>query len=32
MLEISLVAKLGDDIAIIGGTEDIVAFEYVGMV
>ena len=32
MFEISLIAELGDDVAIIGSTENIVAFKYVGMV
>ena len=32
MLEVSLVAELSDDVAIIGCTEYIMAFEYVGMI
>lgn len=32
MLQISLVAKLSDDIAIVGSAEDLVAFEDVGMI
>jgi len=32
MFEISFVAELGDDVAIISSTEDIMTFEYVGMV
>lgn len=32
MLEISLVAKLSDDVAIVGCAEDIVTFKNIGMV
>lgn len=32
MLEISLIAELSDDVAIIGSTEDIMTFKYVRMI
>jgi hypothetical protein len=32
MLEISFVAKLSDDVAIIGSAEDIVTLEHIGVV
>ncbi len=32
IFEITFVAELSDDVAIVSGTEDIVAFEYVGVV
>jgi hypothetical protein len=31
VFEVALIAKLSDDVAIVGRAEDIVAFEYVGM-
>lgn len=32
VLKISFIAKFGDDVAIVSCTEDVVAFEYVGVV
>lgn len=32
VLEVSFIAELGDDVAIVGRTEDVVAFEDVGVI